>query len=240
MERSSVRGRGAAVTTREALTIPATPAGPDAPRATLNLPRQPHALYDKSKRAMDIALSFALLVVALPVLTIAGATIVLTTRQGPLLVQWRVGHLGREFPMLKLRTMRRGSGDEPELPPPEGEVLAAKTPDDPRVTPVGRFLRRTSIDELPQLLNVLPGQMSLVGPRPALPAEVARYPHSWRRRLAVKPGLTGLWQVSGRSNVPPRRRVAIDRCYVARRSLPLDCVILLRTLAATVSMGGAW
>jgi lipopolysaccharide/colanic/teichoic acid biosynthesis glycosyltransferase len=144
--------------------------------------------------------------------------------------------------MLKLRTMARGSVDRPleELPASADGVFAAKIPDDPRVTPVGRLLRRTSIDELPQLLNVLAGQMSLVGPRPALPEEVARYPRSWQRRLAVKPGLSGLWQVSGRSNVAPRRRTAIDRYYVRRRSLAYDCRILLRTVAATVSMRGAW
>ena len=201
---------------------------------------EPHVLYDKSKRLIDAVLSIALLVLSVPVLAIAGIAIVLTTRRSPVLVQRRVGHLGREFPMLKLRTMCPGASDEPETPLVPGEVFVAKTPDDPRVTSIGRLLRRTSIDELPQLLNVLAGQMSLVGPRPALPAEVARYPGSWQRRLAVKPGLTGLWQVSGRSDVPPRRRAAIDRYYVRHRSLALDCTILLRTFAATLSMRGAW
>jgi lipopolysaccharide/colanic/teichoic acid biosynthesis glycosyltransferase len=201
---------------------------------------QPHVFYDKSKRAVDILFATVLLILALPLLAILGTAIVLSTGQSPLLVQRRVGHGGREFPMLKLRTMRRGSGAEPELPKPAGEVFVPKTPDDPRVTPIGRILRRTSLDELPQLVNVLAGQMSLVGPRPALPHEVARYPHSWRRRLTVKPGLTGLWQVSGRSNIPPRRRIAIDRLYLARRSLILDSIILLRTLVAAISMRGAW
>jgi lipopolysaccharide/colanic/teichoic acid biosynthesis glycosyltransferase len=171
---------------------------------------------------------------------LAGAAVVLTTRQSPILVQRRVGYLGSEFSMLKLRTMRAGSGDEPDLAPLPGEVFVAKAPDDPRVTAVGRVLRRTSIDELPQLLNVLAGQMSLVGPRPALPEEVARYPVAWYRRLAVKPGLTGLWQVSGRSDIPPSRHIALDVVYVRRRSLGFDCAILLRTVVATVSMRGAW
>jgi lipopolysaccharide/colanic/teichoic acid biosynthesis glycosyltransferase len=204
--------------------------------------RRPHLLYEPSKRLLDAGLSLALLALAAPILTVAGVAILITTRQSPLLVQRRVGHLGHEFPMLKLRTMAHGAIDRPldEPSPAPGEVFTAKMPDDPRVTPIGRVLRRSSIDELPQLLNVLAGQMSLVGPRPALPEEVARYPHSWQRRLAVKPGMTGLWQVSGRSDVPPRRRTAIDRYYVRHRSLALDCQIILRTFVATVSMRGAW
>ena len=216
---------------------------PSKPPVTLaRAAHEPHLVYHTSKRFLDISLSLAFLLFAIPILTLACAAILLSTRQSPLLVQRRVGLLGREFAMLKLRTMAHGAEDQPlDEPAAEaGEVITAKAPDDPRVTPVGRLLRRTSIDELPQLLNVLAGQMTLVGPRPALPAEVARYPHSWQRRLAVKPGLTGLWQVSGRSDVPPRRRTAMDRYYVRRRSLVFDCLILLRTFAATVSMRGAW
>jgi lipopolysaccharide/colanic/teichoic acid biosynthesis glycosyltransferase len=189
---------------------------------------------------LDIVLAGTLLILTLPVIALAGAAIVMTTGQSPLLRQRRVGRNGREFAMLKLRTMRRCSAGELDLPQADGDIFVTKTPDDPRVTFAGRMLRRTSIDELPQLMNVLVGRMSLVGPRPALPSEVARYPHSWRRRLEVKPGLTGLWQVSGRSNVAPRRRIAFDRLYIQRRSLAFDCWILLRTLAATISMRGAW
>lgn len=217
-----------------------------APLAALHAPSslalarsvQARPLYDRSKRAFDIAVSLPLLVLALPVVAAACAAIVATTRQSPIFVQRRIGLHGRAFPMLKLRTMNENTDDEPDLP---GDgVFVVKTPDDPRVTPVGRLLRRTSMDELPQLLNVLAGQMSLVGPRPALPVEVARYPRSWQRRLTVKPGLTGLWQVSGRSDVPPWRRPALDRLYIRRRSFALDIAILLRTIAATVSMRGAW
>ena len=203
---------------------------------------EPHPLYDVSKRLLDISLSAAILLLAVPILAIAAAAILLTTRRSPLLVQRRAGLLGRGFSMIKLRTMATDD-DEPPLDNPPlapGEVFSAKAPDDPRVTPVGRLLRRTSIDELPQLLNVLAGQMSLVGPRPALPGEVARYPLSWRPRLAVKPGMTGLWQVSGRSEVAPRRRTAMDRYYVRQRSTGMDCLVLIRTIAATVSMRGAW
>ena len=132
--------------------------------------------------------------------------------------------------MLKLRTMQADADFDSGEGEVSGEVFVSKTRYDLRVSRIGRLLRRSSIDELPQLLNVLAGQMSLVGPRPSLPQEVARYPHSWRRRLAVKPGLTGLWQVSGRSEVAPSRRMAMDRHYIRHRSLAADCLILLRTV----------
>jgi lipopolysaccharide/colanic/teichoic acid biosynthesis glycosyltransferase len=198
---------------------------------------EPHAAYDVSKRCLDIALSLVLLLPALSVSALASLVIWLSTGDSPLLLQRRVGYEGREFRMLKLRTMARAgsSGGSPAF-----ALLAAKQPNDERVTAVGRFLRRTSMDELPQLLNVLAGQMSLVGPRPALPLEVAQYPASWRRNLRVRPGLTGLWQVSGRSTLGPRRRATLDRLYVRRRSLRFDALILLRTIGVTLSMRGAW
>jgi lipopolysaccharide/colanic/teichoic acid biosynthesis glycosyltransferase len=198
---------------------------------------EPHFLYGSSKRLLDVTLSLVLLVLFTPVVTVAAIAIFLTTRQNPMLRQLRVGRHGRQFFMLKLRTMSETQMEE--LAPPDA-VFVAKPPDDTRVTRIGKLLRRSSIDELPQLLNVLSGEMSLVGPRPNLPVEVARYPHSWRRRLQVRPGLTGLWQVSGRSEVPPRRRTAMDRRYMRRRSLSFDFLILLRTVTATFSMRGAW
>ena len=194
--------------------------------------RAPHILYDTFRRAIDVVLSLALLLVASPLILVACLAILATTRRSPLLIQRRVGWLGHEFWMLKLRTMR----DEGE----SRAGLAAKPAYDERVTPVGRLLRRTSIDELPQLVNVLAGQMTLVGPRPGLPAEVSEYRSAWVRRLAVKPGLTGLWQVNGRSSVPPRRWMALDRAYLQRRSTRFDILILIRTVAAVVSMRGAW
>jgi lipopolysaccharide/colanic/teichoic acid biosynthesis glycosyltransferase len=194
--------------------------------------KEPHPFYDVTKRGIDIAIASLLLVLTLPLLLFAGTAIVLTTRQAPLLLQRRVGWTGFEFTMLKLRTMR--CEDEPPA------YLAAKPQHDRRVTPVGRILRRTSIDELPQLVNVLVGQMTLVGPRPGLPGEIAAYRAPWLRRLSVRPGLTGLWQVSGRSGLPPRRWMALDRCYLARRSLGFDMRVLARTVAAVISMRGAW
>ena len=209
-------------------------------RLGIDIPPSTHALYESSKRTLDVTIALVLLVIAAPIVLAASVAIVLTTRQNPLLVQRRVGLAGCSFPMLKLRTMRPGSGDEPNLPVASGDVFVSKVPRDPRVTAVGRILRRTSIDELPQVVNVLLGQMSLVGPRPALPEEVVRYPRAWHRRLAVKPGLTGLWQVSGRSDIAPRRRVAMDVVYIRRRSLGFDAAILIRTVAAAISMRGAW
>jgi lipopolysaccharide/colanic/teichoic acid biosynthesis glycosyltransferase len=119
------------------------------------------------------------------------------------------------------------------------EVLF-KMRDDPRVTPVGRVLRRFSLDELPQLWNVVRGDMSLVGPRPPLASEVARYPDDVRRRLAVKPGLTGLWQISGRSDLPWEEAVRLDLRYVEHWSLTLDLVILIRTASAVLRSSGAY
>ena len=115
-----------------------------------------------------------------------------------------------------------------------------KLRNDPRVTRTGRWLRRFSLDELPQLINVLRGQMSLVGPRPPLPEEVAVYPEDVRRRLAVRPGLTGLWQVSGRSDLPFEEAVKLDLRYVENWSFSLDLVILLRTLSAVCRATGAY
>ena len=111
---------------------------------------------------------------------------------------------------------------------------------DPRVTPVGRWIRKFSIDELPQLVHVVAGTMSLVGPRPPLPSEVARYDAQARRRLLVKPGLTGLWQVSGRSNLSWEESIRLDLDYIERWSLALDTVVLLRTLPAVLRADGAY
>jgi lipopolysaccharide/colanic/teichoic acid biosynthesis glycosyltransferase len=122
----------------------------------------------------------------------------------------------------------------------EGDGLLFKLREDPRITPVGRFLRRYSLDELPQLLDVLRGKMSLVGPRPPLPREVAEYPGDVRRRLLVKPGLTGLWQVSGRSDLSWEEAVRLDLSYVENWFLGLDLSIILRTVTAVLSRRGAY
>ncbi len=157
--------------------------------------------------------------------------------------QRRVGRDGEEFTMLKFRTMTTGAPAErsrlSELNDVDGGVLF-KLRSDPRVTPIGRFLRRYSIDEVPQLWNVVTGQMSLVGPRPALPQEVEKYDLDPRRRLAVKPGLTGLWQVSGRSDLTWAESVRLDVKYVDNWSLMLDLSILCRTVGAVLGHRGAY
>ena len=196
--------------------------------------------YEASKRALDVVLSLSLLIASLPLLCLAGIAILVTTRQVPLFVQRRIGLGGNEFKMLKLRTMDHRGTRAPLDVLLSGDVLVRKLRQDERVTPVGRLLRATSIDELPQLVNVVAGSMSLVGPRPGLPQEVSRYPVSWRRRLVVKPGITGLWQVSGRGEIDPARRVAMDRYYISHRSTAFDCLLLLRTIMAVASTRGAW
>jgi lipopolysaccharide/colanic/teichoic acid biosynthesis glycosyltransferase len=155
--------------------------------------------------------------------------------------QERVGRDGRRFTMLKLRTMTLDAEDRRlELAGRnERDGAIFKPHDDPRTTRLGRLLRRYSLDELPQLLNIVRGQMSLVGPRPPLPSEVDRYEQDMRRRLVVKPGLTGLWQVSGGSDVPWDDAVRPDLCYVDDWSLLLDVIILCKTWPAVLRRSGA-
>jgi exopolysaccharide biosynthesis polyprenyl glycosylphosphotransferase len=162
---------------------------------------------------------------------------------GPALFrQTRIGRGDQPFPMLKLRTMAVDAETLREHLAQDNEADGTlfKIRLDPRVTRVGKFLRSTSLDELPQLVNVVRGQMALVGPRPALPTEVAAYEHDVRRRLVVKPGITGLWQVSGRSDLPWDEAVRLDQSYVDNWSLRGDLSILLRTVGAVVGRRGAY
>jgi exopolysaccharide biosynthesis polyprenyl glycosylphosphotransferase len=162
---------------------------------------------------------------------------------GPVLFrQVRVGRDGDHFRIFKFRSMYMDAEQRlAELRHlNENDGVLFKIRNDPRVTPVGRWLRKLSLDELPQLLNVVKGDMSLVGPRPPLPEEVAAYPDDARRRLAVKPGMTGLWQVSGRSDLPWEEAVRLDLRYVENWSLTLDFIILLRTVTAVLRSSGAY
>jgi exopolysaccharide biosynthesis polyprenyl glycosylphosphotransferase len=182
-----------------------------------------------------------LLLIAPALLTLAVA--VKTTSTGPVLFrQRRVGRDGQVFAMLKLRTMEVGAERKVTelIPSSNGNGVLFKMRVDPRVTRVGRFLRRYSLDELPQLINVLKGEMSLVGPRPPLPSEVEKYGPEMRRRFLVKPGLTGLWQVSGRSDLSWEESVRVDVHYVENWSLFLDLVILWRTGGAVIRGKGAY
>jgi lipopolysaccharide/colanic/teichoic acid biosynthesis glycosyltransferase len=144
--------------------------------------------------------------------------------------------------MYKFRSMVDGADAKLSelLASNEGQGLLFKMRDDPRVTPIGRWLRRFSLDELPQLFNVLGGSMSLVGPRPPLPQEVERYDTSIRRRLLVKPGLTGLWQISGRSDLSWEESVRLDLRYVENWTLALDLLILWKTASAVLRSRGAY
>ncbi|MGY1849363.1 MULTISPECIES: sugar transferase [unclassified Blastococcus] len=194
------------------------------------------------KGGMDRAVAALALLALSPVLLLIAAAVRLTS-PGPVLYrQERVGLGGRTFTMLKFRSMVVDADQQLDALRAEnisdGPLFKIRA--DPRVTPVGRLLRRLSLDELPQLLNVLGGAMSLVGPRPPLPAEVARYDSSVSRRLLVKPGLTGLWQISGRSDLSWEESVRLDLRYVENWSLALDVVILWKTGRAVLSRSGAY
>jgi exopolysaccharide biosynthesis polyprenyl glycosylphosphotransferase len=194
------------------------------------------------KSALDRSVALAALLALLPVLTALALAVGLSS-PGPVFYrQERVGLGGRPFMMLKFRSMVVGA-DQRVAGLSDGndaDGLLFKMREDPRVTPVGRWLRRLSLDELPQLVNVLTGSMSLVGPRPPLPAEVARYDTSVSRRLLVKPGLTGLWQISGRSDLPWEEAVRLDLRYVENWSLALDAQILWKTGRAVLTASGAY
>lgn len=196
-----------------------------------------------TKVFVDRVLALGALILLTPVIA-ATAIAVRLTSPGPVLFrQVRVGHGGREFQMLKFRTMVCDAEDQLEqletLNRHEGGTLF-KLEADPRLTRVGRILRKYSLDELPQLVNVLRGEMSLVGPRPPLPREVANYPIDANRRFCLRPGLTGLWQVSGRSDLDPEESMRLDILYVERWSPGLDARILARTPRAVLSGKGAY
>jgi exopolysaccharide biosynthesis polyprenyl glycosylphosphotransferase len=193
------------------------------------------------KRAIDLVASLALFVVTLPIQLLAALAIRVTSAGPVLFRQVRCGLNGRHFTLLKFRTMYAGAESQlPEishLNEMSGPVF--KSTKDPRLTPVGRILRRLSIDELPQLVNVIKGDMSLVGPRPPLPEEVSRYEPWQHRRLSMSPGLTCLWQVSGRNEVDFDRWMALDLKYIDTWSPMLDLKILLKTVPAVLSGRGA-
>jgi exopolysaccharide biosynthesis polyprenyl glycosylphosphotransferase len=194
------------------------------------------------KRAFDLVVGGVALLFALPIMAVTAAAIRLDSRGPALFVQTRVGRWGEPFPLYKFRSMyvdaeaRRAELEARN----EASGPVFKIRDDPRVTRVGRLIRKLSIDELPQLFNVMLGSMSLVGPRPPLPCEVAQYTPEHRRRLDVKPGITCIWQVSGRSNIDFERWVMLDVQYIEEESLWLDIRLLLRTIPAVLFGRGAY
>lgn len=191
------------------------------------------------RRAVDVVAAVVGLVVFSPLL-VGAAFAVRLSGPGPILFrQERIGRGGRSFDIVKFRTMRAGTHDEVMADDVARAAYVANgwklLPDDPRITRVGRWLRRTSIDELPQLLNVLRGEMSIVGVRPLLRGELGERGEDDRALYAsVRPGMTGLWQVEGRSSVDPGDRVELDRRYLTSRTLAGDAVLVLRTPAAVL------
>jgi exopolysaccharide production protein ExoY len=213
--------------------------------ATRPAPALVDSAGSRAKRALDLGVTVAVLPAAL-VIAVVIAGLVLATSRGPVLfVQERVGHQGRRFRMVKFRTMRVDAEERLRSDPAlwdqyvrNGYKLPAEL--DTRATPIGRFLRRSSLDELPQLANVLRGDMSLVGPRPVVPHELDMYGARADVYLGVKPGLTGWWQVNGRSGVGYPERVELDRYYAESWTLWLDVRILLRTPLTLLRGGGAY
>jgi lipopolysaccharide/colanic/teichoic acid biosynthesis glycosyltransferase len=194
-----------------------------------------------SKRAIDIAISIAVLVLTAPFVIVAMIGIFAVTGGSPIFTQQRVGLNGRLFRMYKLRTMVRGAhllhADMRPFSEVDGPVF--KMREDPRLHALGAFLRRTSIDEIPNFLNVLRGEMAAVGPRPPLPSEVADYDDYARQRLEVKPGVTCLWQISGRSQLSFDAWMALDNDYIENWSPLLDLLIIARTIPAVIRGVGA-
>jgi len=202
------------------------------------------------KRLLDLAVATACLALLAPLLVLVAALIRSTTPGPALFRQIRLGRDQRPFVLYKFRTMYTGSPDEvhreyvrklltQDQPPDGGRRGVFKLEHDERITPLGRLIRRSSIDELPQLLNVIRGDMSLVGPRPALPWEAEMFDAVHFARFIVPPGLTGLWQVSGRNSLTMRQGLDLDLQYVRRQSLALDLWILLKTIPVVLSTHGA-
>ena len=194
------------------------------------------------KRLTDLMIALIVGLISLPLLAVLSLLIRLESPGTPVLGQDRIGLNGRVFKCFKLRTMRDGSEDDQITLRAQNETQGPifKMRDDPRCTRLGRWIRRWSLDELPQIWNVLLGDMSLVGPRPPLPLEVAEYDADHLRRLEVKPGMTGIWQVSGRSELPFDEMFMMDIYYVDNWSLALDLRILIRTVVAVLGRHGAY
>ena len=196
--------------------------------------------YLIAKRLFDICGALALIVLFSPILLTTLATLLVTTKGRPLFFQERIGHCGKRFWMIKFRTMRLDAHLIQQTVVNEKDGPIFKNRKDPRITRIGRVLRSTSIDEMPQLFNILSGSMSLVGPRPPVAREVLQYEPWQRRRLTVQPGLTCLWQISGRSEIAFEQWVRMDLWYVANQSFWTDLKLLIRTPSSVISGRGAY
>jgi lipopolysaccharide/colanic/teichoic acid biosynthesis glycosyltransferase len=188
-------------------------------------------VYDFMKRTADIVISLLALVIFLPFWVAIAVAIKIDSKGRAIFSHMRAGKDGKEFRLYKFRTMYEGVKDQ---------EMAPQSPHDPRITRVGKFLRRTSLDEVPQLINILKGEMSFVGPRPEMPFIVRGYTSRERKRLLIKPGLTGMWQVLGRKDLPLHHNPEYDFYYIKNRSLLLDIRILVKTLGVVISGKGAY
>ena len=196
-----------------------------------------------TKRLMDIVLSAVGMLLLSPVYLAIAAAVKLSSPGPVFFVQTRVGRYGRYFKFYKFRSMRQDAEAQKAALMARNESkdgVIFKMKDDPRITKVGRFLRRTSLDELPQLWNVFIGDMSLVGPRPPVPSEVLEYTLEDRKRLDVIPGITCLWQIKGRSEIPFNEQVRLDKEYILAPSVWKDIVILFKTIPAIIGGKGAY
>ncbi|WP_424767446.1 sugar transferase [Paenibacillus sp. sgz302251] len=205
--------------------------------------RRGFSIYSVLKRAIDIVGSLIGLVLLSPLLAFLALLIKLEDPKGPVFFyQTRIGKNEKQFQMFKLRSMTTNAEEKLKELLGQNEISGAmfKMKNDPRITKVGRFIRKTSLDELPQLLNVLRGEMSLVGPRPPLTREVAEYTEYDKLRLTVTPGCTGLWQVSGRNRLSFKQMVELDIAYIEKRCIWLDIKIMLRTVKAVVASHDAF
>ncbi|MFH1755652.1 MAG: sugar transferase [Candidatus Latescibacterota bacterium] len=207
-----------------------------------NFELQDSKIYEAVKRFFDFVLGLVVMVLLIPIFPIIAIMIKLDSPGPVFYKQQRVGKDGKLFNFYKFRSMIRDAHAELDqvkaLNEQEGPIFKIKA--DPRITAVGGFLRRSSLDEIPQILNVLIGNMSIVGPRPPLPAEVAGYQSWHRRRLEVKPGITCLWQISGRSHIGFNEWMRLDLEYLKNRSFRTDLLIFLKTLPAVIARKGAY
>lgn len=199
----------------------------------IQIERKENILYEVSKRALDVIASFLGLVILSPILLIVAILIKLESKGPAIFAQSRIGLNGKEFKMYKFRSMVQNAEELKEKLAKQNEMSGPmfKMKNDPRVTKVGKFIRKTSIDELPQLLNILKGDMTLVGPRPSLPREVEKFESWMLKRLEVKPGLTCYWQVSGRNNIDFYEWMKLDLKYVNDMSFWLDIKLIFKTVA---------
>lgn len=201
------------------------------------------AITPLAKRMLDISVSLIALILLSPILLVVAALIKLESKGAVIFKQNRIGLNGVPFIMFKLRSMSCDAEQQRKNLEQSNETangVIFKIKQDPRITRVGRIIRKTSIDELPQLFNVVKGDMSLVGPRPPLPDEVSQYSRADRLRLAVTPGITCIWQISGRSDIPFKQQVKLDIQYIEKQNLWFDLWVLLKTVPAVLKARGAY